>query len=163
MAATGTPTPNIGLRIPVGTDPASVDDINYNSNLIDTKLGAVGSDSVQDQIDALNSKINQRNSLTVSVATSAPVTIEKNNCYRVLNIVIINLRIRVSGSYGGNQVLLQGLPQMYGQTQASGSTAGAITSNKKRFGLDEHGQIIAVESLESSDGVIGLSGVYVAV
>lgn len=59
MAATGTPTPNIGLRIPVGTDPASVDDINYNSNLIDTKLGAVGSDSVQDQIDALNGKISK--------------------------------------------------------------------------------------------------------
>lgn len=56
MAATGTPTPNIGLRIPLGTDPASVDDINYNSNLIDTKLGAVGNDSVQDQIDDLNSK-----------------------------------------------------------------------------------------------------------
>lgn len=51
MSATGTPTPNIGLRIPLGTDPASVDDINYNSNLIDTKLGAVGNDSVQDQID----------------------------------------------------------------------------------------------------------------
>ena len=57
MAATGTPTPNIGLRIPLGTDPASVDDINYNSNLIDTKLGAVGNDSVQDQIDDLNSNI----------------------------------------------------------------------------------------------------------
>lgn len=57
MAATGTPTPNIGLRIPQGTDPASVDDINYNSNLIDTKLGAVGNDSVQDQIDSLNSNL----------------------------------------------------------------------------------------------------------
>lgn len=57
MAATGTPTPNIGLRCPVGTDPASVDDINYNSGVIDTKLGAVGSTSVQAQIDALNSKI----------------------------------------------------------------------------------------------------------
>lgn len=57
MAATGTPTPNIGLRIPQGTDPASVDDINYNSNLLDTKLGAVGNTSVQNQIDSLNSKI----------------------------------------------------------------------------------------------------------
>ena len=57
MAATGTPTPNIGLRIPLGTDPASVDDINYNSNLIDAKLGAVGNDSVQDQIDDLNSNL----------------------------------------------------------------------------------------------------------
>jgi hypothetical protein len=57
MAATGTPTPNIGLRRPQGTDPASVDDINYNSNLIDTKLGAVGNTSVQEQINSLNSKI----------------------------------------------------------------------------------------------------------
>jgi len=57
MAATGTPTPNIGLRIPQGTDPASVDDINYNSNLLDTKLGAVGNTSVQDQIDSLNSNV----------------------------------------------------------------------------------------------------------
>ena len=57
MAATGTPTPNIGLRIPLGTDPASVDDINYNSNLLDTKLGAVGSNSVQDQIDTIKSNI----------------------------------------------------------------------------------------------------------
>ena len=57
MAATGTPTPNIGLRIPQGTDPASVDDINYNSNLIDTKLGAVRNTSVQDQITALSSNM----------------------------------------------------------------------------------------------------------
>ena len=66
MAATGTPTPNIGLRIPQGTDPASVDDINYNSNLLDTKLGAVGNTSVQDQIDSLNSKL----------ATIADVSVE---------------------------------------------------------------------------------------
>lgn len=65
MAATGTPTPNIGLRIPLGTDPASVDDINYNSNLIDTKLGAVGNDSVQDQIDDLNSKLTTLNPSTL--------------------------------------------------------------------------------------------------
>lgn len=56
MAATGTPTTNIGLRRPQGTDPASVDDINYNSEVIDTKLGAVGSTSVQEQINTLNSK-----------------------------------------------------------------------------------------------------------
>lgn len=60
MAATGTPTPNIGLRIPLGTDPASVDDINYNSNLIDTKLGAVGNDSVQDQLNDLNSNTSKK-------------------------------------------------------------------------------------------------------
>ena len=71
MAATGTPTPNIGLRIPQGTDPASVDDINYNSNLLDTKLGAVGSTSVQDQITALNSKTVDY----VDITDSSPVNI----------------------------------------------------------------------------------------
>ena len=71
MAATGTPTPNIGLRRAQGTDPASVDDINYNSLLLDTKLGAVGNDSVQDQIDSLNSKIdNYIKTDTVEVTTS---------------------------------------------------------------------------------------------
>ena len=71
MAATGTPTPNIGLRIPLGTDPASVDDINYNSNLIDTKLGAVGNDSVQDQIDDLNSNITTKVGKTRIVTSSS--------------------------------------------------------------------------------------------
>jgi len=66
MAATGTPTPNIGLRRPQGTDPASVDDINYNSNLIDTKLGAVGNTSVQEQINSLNSKLSTVTFKTVS-------------------------------------------------------------------------------------------------
>lgn len=60
MAATGTPTPNLGLRIPVGTDPASVDDINYNSNVLDTKIGAVGSTSVQDQINNNAAFVNGR-------------------------------------------------------------------------------------------------------
>lgn len=59
MAATGTPTPNLGLRRAQGTDPASVDDINYNSELLDTKLGAVGGTSVQGQIDALSASTAQ--------------------------------------------------------------------------------------------------------
>ena len=63
MAATGTPTTNIGLRRPRGTDPASVDDINYNSELIDTKLGAVGSTSVQEQINTLNSKFTKTSTI----------------------------------------------------------------------------------------------------
>lgn len=71
MAATGTPTPNIGLRRAQGTDPASVDDINYNSALIDTKLGAVGNSSVQDQIDTLNSKISSLHASYVSNIASA--------------------------------------------------------------------------------------------
>ena len=71
MAATGTPTPNIGLRRAQGTDPASVDDINYNSALIDTKLGAVGNSSVQDQIDTLNSKLEKSGTLLASKTTES--------------------------------------------------------------------------------------------
>ena len=76
MAATGTPTPNIGLRIPQGTDPASVDDINYNSNLLDTKLGAVGNTSVQDQIDSLNSNLSSKsNVMELNVPANGSATI----------------------------------------------------------------------------------------
>lgn len=57
MAATGTPTPNIGLRIPLGTDPASVDDINYNSNALDTVIGDIGETSVAGQLSATNNRI----------------------------------------------------------------------------------------------------------
>ena len=57
MSATGTPTPNLGLRIPLGTDPASVDDINYNSNALDTIIGDIGETSVTAQLGAANNRI----------------------------------------------------------------------------------------------------------
>lgn len=57
MSATGTPTPNLGLRIPLGTDPASVDDINYNSNALDTIIGDIGDTSVAGQLSAANNRI----------------------------------------------------------------------------------------------------------
>ncbi len=71
MAATGTPTTNIGLRRPQGTDPASVDDINYNSEVIDTKMGAVGETSLQAQVTALNSKLTQISKITISGTLSS--------------------------------------------------------------------------------------------
>lgn len=106
MAATGTPTPNIGLRIPQGTDPASVDDINYNSNLLDTKLGAVGNTSVQDQIDSLNSKIDNLDSGDVT----SLCTINTTNCsnasvYKYGNIIIITGGTK-SGVTGTNLTLV---------------------------------------------------------
>lgn len=76
MAATGTPTPNIGLRRPQGTDPASVDEINYNSNLIDTKLGPVGNTSVQAQIDGLNSKLETGNDFDFTLNSSQTSRLE---------------------------------------------------------------------------------------
>ena len=95
MAATGTPTPNLGLRIPVGTDPASVDDINYNSNLLDTVLGAVGNISVKDQLDELSDQI----------ATKVPT--ESVSGFRIrkcANIVTVNIdkSVTKSGTGWGN-------------------------------------------------------------
>ena len=110
MAATGTPTPNIGLRIPQGTDPASVDDINYNSNLLDTKLGAVGNDSVQDQIDALNSKTTPT-SLTAAggdftFATSASAATQFV-VSKAINIIFAQcIAITVSNSFSAWSTLL---------------------------------------------------------
>lgn len=87
MAATGTPTPNIGLRIPQGTDPASVDDINYNSNLLDTKLGAVGNTSVQDQIDSLNSKLSVSTpSITKGSTITSGSSVNARQCANVVTI-----------------------------------------------------------------------------
>lgn len=106
MAATGTPTPNIGLRIPQGTDPASVDDINYNSNLLDTKLGAVGNTSVQDQIDSLNSKSTGTISKTISDGTLTDTT-----CTKVGNTVFASGRIHtISPSVTANGQFFQ-LPE----------------------------------------------------
>ena len=85
MAATGTPTPNLGLRIPVGTDPASVDDINYNSNLLDTVLGAVGNISVKDQLDELSDQIasfDVTQSLTIQTGFSGSLTMKAKTLER---------------------------------------------------------------------------------
>lgn len=112
-------------------------------------------------ITSLNGKMTTRTALTCVVASGAPITIEKNDSYRFLGLAIINLRIRVTGSYAESQIVINGFPAQYGATLSPGSSAMTMASNKKRFSMDEYGQIIAVESLSSSDGAITLSGVYV--
>lgn len=57
MSATGTPTPNLGLRIPLGTDPAAVEDINYNAGVLDTKIGALGNNTVKGLLDHASDEI----------------------------------------------------------------------------------------------------------
>lgn len=112
MAATGTPTPNLGLRIPIGTDPASVDDINYNSNLLDTKLGAVGSDSVQDQIDTLNGKFTYlvQTVSSTNIATGATYSIKINvpSGYIPVALTNISLTFSVSALLGAPRKLPNG-------------------------------------------------------
>ena len=45
-----TNTTNIGLKKPASTEPASIVDINQNMDIIDSKIGPVGSTSLQQQI-----------------------------------------------------------------------------------------------------------------
>lgn len=100
MAATGTPTTNIGLRRPQGTDPASVDDINYNSELIDTKLGAVGSTSVQEQINTLNSKL-ALSTLTITRTENSFVSateLARCSAYKRAGILCLNFNATLSGA-----------------------------------------------------------------
>lgn len=49
--ASGTPTTNLGLRTMTDADSVDAQDINYNSGILDTKIGAVGSTSLQAQVD----------------------------------------------------------------------------------------------------------------
>ena len=104
MAATGTPTPNIGLRRPQGTDPASVDDINYNSNLIDTKLGAVGNTSVQEQINSLNSNITSLdtfNEVSLTPAGSDFTADVYCRAYANKNMIFIDISATISATTAG--------------------------------------------------------------
>ena len=102
MAATGTPTPNIGLRIPQGTDPASVDDINYNSNLLDTKLGAVGNTSVQDQIDSLNGNKATKDAVQLTNGTAVTYTFQDNTAFILLIERANTTGVGYSGLYIGH-------------------------------------------------------------
>ena len=50
-------TANLGLKKPEYSDQADIGDINYNMEILDDKLGAVGNTSVQGQINEVNTKI----------------------------------------------------------------------------------------------------------
>jgi hypothetical protein len=55
--ASGTPTTNLGLRTMTDADSVDAQDINYNSGVLDAKIGAVGSTSLQSQVTALNDNV----------------------------------------------------------------------------------------------------------
>ena len=128
MAATGTPTPNIGLRRPQGTDPASVDDINYNSALIDTKLGAVGNSSVQDQIDTLNGKLTTPTNIT-GITSFSDVTINDSHFYKIGNTVFGYARFTVSQTINEGNYVIGGLPR--GVTTLSNGNSFATCSTNR--------------------------------
>lgn len=54
-----TNTTNLSLIKPAGTDKVRIAQINQNMDILDEKIGPVGNTSVQNQIDSLNSNINQ--------------------------------------------------------------------------------------------------------
>ena len=132
MAATGTPTPNLGLRIPVGTDPASVDDINYNSNLLDTVLGAVGNTSVKDQLDELSDQI--ANMFKVFTYTFNSVTISANS---VATATATNVSSKPSGystigarsiATGSVDVLIRGFDAGSGEIYLVNKSSSSVTT-----------------------------------
>ena len=111
MAATGTPTPNLGLRIPVGTDPASVDDINYNSNLLDTVLGAVGNTSVKDQLDELSDQIASINGYQTLVnnqaITTSYATYSTYNNRKFSDYYLLVVSCDIGGTWRSNTALIE--------------------------------------------------------
>ena len=115
MAATGTPTTNLGLRCPLGTDPASVDDINYNSGVIDEKMGAVGNTSVQAQLDALNSNFTDFEIINVLNQIAAVYTGINTNDSRIIlvrmngNLKAFNFHFKASGGISSGAVDLSGI------------------------------------------------------
>lgn len=154
MAATGTPTPNIGLRIPVGTDPASVDDINYNSNLLDTKLGPVGSDSVQDQIDTLNGKFSPSIN---AVDPYGQWTSYTGGYYSIGKIVIVQVTA-VAGNFGANDyfTMTSSLPVPAYSTALSITTTSDNLKGAEAY-VDATGKLIV------KSGSIALTGQRVVV
>lgn len=119
MAATGTPTPNIGLRRPQGTDPASVDDINYNSNLIDTKLGAVGNTSVQAQINSLNSKIALEEEAITGTLINSSITVSSAYLRKRNGIAEILLEGTANANIAAWSNLLSGINTGYSPFQSN--------------------------------------------
>lgn len=134
MAATGTPTTNIGLRRPQGTDPASVDDINYNSLRLDNVIGAVGNQSIAAQINGLKSDVGSLvgQKALVSSASSASVTLEFGiNSRRYL---IIGMSGYVSQSFAAI-VIVGGSGQVTILEIAKGASVTLDTSENNQLGV----------------------------
>lgn len=84
-------TPNLGLTKTtaaetIGQNWAASNDSGGNFDIIDTKMGAVGSQSVQAQLDALNSKLTPEG-VTLTPATG--VTIVTNRSYKIGKILVL--------------------------------------------------------------------------
>ena len=153
MAATGTPTPNIGLRRAQGTDPASVDDINYNSAIIDTKLGAVGNSSVQDQIDTLNGKFTPN---TFSQITVPDGTLVSGGYVKIGKIVILQARITISTT---SYVIATGLPIPLNAVSGSPAAGVVGVSSSQHMAIDGNGHVVSGNGVGS--GAYQLSCTYI--
>lgn len=143
MAATGTPTTNIGLRRPQGTDPASVDDINYNSELIDTKLGAVGDTSLQAQITALNRKIApMTNAYRINWGTSLSWTFLTS-----LSLLVINATMMVlvwTASSSDLAILVISSSGTYRKQGVNGVVNFGTTSTDETYTLTRSGTTVTL-------------------
>lgn len=99
--------------------------------------------------------------LSLVVVNSSAIAIEQNCAYRLGNMVFVSLRLRVNGSVGSNSIIILNFPNLFGNTLATGATAMSVSSTKHSFALTGHGELISIDSLTASDGMIALNCAYV--
>lgn len=137
--ASGTPTTNLGLRTMTDADSVDAQDINYNSGVLDTKIGAVGSTSLQSQINATNSKF-------ITIESGSLHDINKTGIYYLKNAVTDK-----PDSNGGYYSL-----SCYDNNTMSGIFVSTV--GKKTYLVSKSGGIWAYEELAINSDVNTLTG-----
>lgn len=124
-------TPNLGLTKTtaaetIGQNWAASNDSGGNFDIIDTKMGAVGNQSVQAQLDALNSKLGK---MTVQKSESASGTVSFTltaNKYALIFYAGHMTSVYAGGS--GDVLYISGDdPTQYGFTLSRNNSAYTLT------------------------------------
>lgn len=120
-------TPNYNLKKPAGTDPVQISDINGNMDIIDTQLKATN-----DQIVPVD--------ITSSLSCEANVSIDAGGVYEIGKLVVVNLRVKVTGACAANTPLITGFPL----TKDSSQNVVSIAINKmdNYIYLDKNGRVM---------------------
>lgn len=148
-----TDTQNLATKIgSVGSTSlqTQVNTINGNISAINTKIGSVGSTSLQDQVDTLNSKIgNQVHGLT------AEANITLNGAYKGIadSIKVYNLRITISANIAADTALVSGFdaPALAANGGAVGLGFNNASRATKTFFLNAAGELRCAEALTSGE------------
>lgn len=140
-------TPNLGLTKTtaaetIGQNWAASNDSGGNFDIIDTKMGAVGSQSVQAQLDALNSKMTPVGVTIVpdeniELFTNTSTAFEVNGCFYVavtgmakVNITNANLFTLSSSKAVRKSVVI---PMGIGTSQWTNNESGYCYASSKTF------------------------------